>query len=205
MRPVRALPLLVALAAATPARAEPVLALRLGVAPALGSATGNLPMSELLPLQFPVQLDALWREGRLDAGLYGSWGLAEASGCASGERCSATVWRTGVQAAWTFDADGVLPWAGLALGWEWARTVTQDAGTITSTFSGAELALQGGVEWRVLRWLSLGPALLVGIGNYGTYGVEGPAGSASSTVTDRAFHAWIHVGVRGTFSPWSAP
>jgi hypothetical protein len=98
-----------------------------------------------------------------------------------------------------------VPWAGLALGWEWAQTAKAAAGTITSTFSGAEVALQGGVEWRLLPWLALGPCALVGFGNYGTYAVEGPAGSASSTLSDRAFHAWIHLGVRGTFTPWSAP
>jgi hypothetical protein len=197
--------LLLALAAASPARAEPVLALRLGFAPALGSAAGNLPMSDAVTLQVPVQLDALWREGRLSGGVYGSWGPGQAGSCTAGERCSATVWRTGAEGTYTFDTDGVKPWAGLAVGWEWARASSTDGGTITSTFSGPELAVQGGADWRLLPWLALGPYALVGVGRYLSYGVETPAGSASAPVRDRAFHAWIHLGVRGTFTPWSKP
>jgi hypothetical protein len=195
--------LLFALAAASPARAEPVLALRLGVAPALGSATGNLPMSDAVALQFPVQVDALWREGRIDAGLYGSWGLADAGGCAPGETCSATVWRVGAQASWTFTAGSSAPWAGLSFGWEWASVDRSAGGTITSTFSGPELALQGGVEWRLLPWLALGPYALLGGGQYGRYAVSTPASGASADITDRAIHVWLDLGIRGTFMPWS--
>ncbi len=197
--------LVLALAAASPARAEPVLALRLGIAPGLGSAAGNLPMSDAVALQFPVQGDALWRVGPIDAGLYGSWGLAEAGGCATGETCSARVWRAGAQATWTFAAGGSAPWAGLAAGWEWASVDRSAGGTITSTFSGPELALQGGVEWRVARWLALGPYLLAGGGVYGRYAVSTPAGSASADLTDRALHVWLGLGVRGAFTPWSGP
>ncbi|HEX9244455.1 MAG TPA: hypothetical protein VF875_18605 [Anaeromyxobacter sp.] len=196
--------LLAALFVASPARAEPVLALRLAVAPGLGSAAGNLPMSDAVPLQFPLQLDALWREGRLAGGLYGSWGPGQAGGC-GGLRCSATVWRVGAEATWAFDAPGLEPWAGLAVGWEWARASTMDGGTITTTFGGPEVAAQGGVEWRLLRWLALGPYALLGVGRYGSYGVETPAGSASGEIADRAFHYWLHFGVRGTFTPWSTP
>jgi len=206
MRLARALPLALLLALpASRVRAEPVLALRLAIAPGLGSAAGNLPMSDAVPFQVPIQLDALWRAGHVQAGLYGSWGPGQAGDCKGGMSCSATVWRTGAEASWTFDAPGVLPWAGLALGWEWASASTSDGGTITSTFSGPEVAAQGGAEWHVLRWLALGPYALLGLGSYGSYDVKTPAGSASAQLTDRAVHYWLHLGVRGTFTPWSNP
>jgi hypothetical protein len=204
-RTVLVLAVATALAAVAPARAEPVLALRLAFAPAVGSAAGNLPMSDAVGLQVPVQVDALWREGPIAAGLYGSWGPGHAENCPPGERCSATVWRTGAEGTFAFERAGVTPWVGLAAGWEWARASSTDGGTFTSTFAGPELAVQGGADWRLLRWLALGPYALVGAGRYLSYGVETPAGSASASIRDRAFHGWIHLGVRGTFTPWSKP
>ena len=197
LRLLRAAAAALAVIASSPARAEPVLALRVGIAPALGSASGNLPMSRTVPLQFPVQLDALWREGPIAGGLYGSWGPGVPGGCASGETCSARVWRAGAQGTWTFPASGLEPWAGVAAGWEWASLERDHGGAITGTWSGPELALQGGVEWRLGSWLALGPYALAGGGWYGRYGVESPAGSASATISDPSFHGWIHLGVRG--------
>jgi hypothetical protein len=186
-----------ALAGPAVARAEPSLALRLGVAPAFGSASGNLPVSHAVPLQFPVQLDALWRFGPIAAGLYGSWGPAQAGGCATGESCSASVWRAGAQGTWTFAASRIEPWAGLSAGWEWATLDRQHGGAITDTWSGLELAAQGGVEWPLLRWLALGPYALLGGGRYSQYSVETGAGSAAARISDPSVHLWLQIGVRG--------
>ena len=196
MRLLRAA-LVLALAAAGPARAEPVLALRLGVAGAVGSASGNLPMAHAVPLQLPLQLDALWRERPFAGGLYGAWAPAEPGGCASGERCSARAWRAGLQGTYAFRADGVEPWAGLALGWEWATLERDHSGAIVGTWSGPELSAQGGAEWLVARWLALGPYALVGGGRFDRYAVTAPAGSASATISDRTLHVWLELGVRG--------
>src|SRR5512146_2607477 len=97
---LRAATLLALVAVASAARAEPSVALRLGVAPALGSGATNVPMSDVVPIQFPLQLDALWREGPISGGLYGSWGLGRAGLCGGGSTCSARVWRVGLQASW---------------------------------------------------------------------------------------------------------
>jgi outer membrane protein len=187
------------LAAAPRARAvEPVVALRLGVGAAVGSAARDVPVSDVVPAQYPLQLDVLGREGPLALGAYGSFGLASAGRCA-GASCSAWAARIGLQGTWTFTtAGGSEPWLGVATGYEWISESRTQGGTVTSKFRGPELlALQGGIEWRIAPWLALGPYALVSLGRYVRYSVDTGVESGSVAIPDRAFHAWFHAGVRG--------
>jgi hypothetical protein len=189
---------LVALAAAPPARAEAELSLRLGIAPAIGSAADDVPMSDFVPLHFPVQLDALWREGPIAAGLYASWGPGRAGRCGPDASCSASVTRLGLQATWTFrGAGGPEPWVGLATGYEWASHERTSGGTVKTSLRGFEpLAAQGGVEWRVHPRLAVGPYGLLGVGRYARMSVDTGLASAAAPIDARAIHAWFHAGVR---------
>jgi hypothetical protein len=198
--------LALALAASRAAAADaalapsPVLALRLGVAAALGSSVADVPMSDTLPFQFPIQVDALLREGQLGFGVYGSWGPARVGKCGDAS-CSAWVARLGLQATWTFTVEGRgIPWAGLASGYEWVREHRTRVGTVTTTWQGWEpLAVQGGIDWPVLRWLALGPYGLVGVGRYARYTVDTGVEEADAAIPHQAVHAWVHLGVRGRF------
>ena len=171
----------------------PVIALRLGVAPALGSAAADVPASDAVRLQFPVQLDALWRVGRAAAGAYASWGPARSGGC---EGLCASVTRAGLQATWTFAPwRGGEPWAGVATGYEWARE--RGDGDVTLTWRGFELlAAQGGIEWRVAPAVAVGPFLLFGVGRYTNVALDTEVESASAELARKAVHAWFHAGVR---------
>ncbi len=198
MRSVALAAALAALAAAAPARAEPDLSLRLGLAPALGSAADDVPMSDVVPLHFPVQLDALWREGPIAGGLYASWGPGRAGRCGAGASCSASVTRLGLEATWTFrSGGGPEPWAGIATGYEWATHERTRGGTVKTSLRGFEpLAAQGGVEWRVHPRLALGPYGLLGVGRYARMSVDTGLASGSAPIDARAIHAWFHAGVR---------
>lgn len=196
-RSLHAAALLALAAAASPARAGPEVALRVGVAPALGEATGDLPMSEAMRLQFPLQLDAGWRRGPLAAGAYLSWAVAAGPRCDAGVTCSASIWRTGFAGTWHFPVPSrARPWAGAGGGWEWAASSRRNGGTIETTWSGWELFAQGGVEWRVARRIALGPYATVAAGRYTRYGVETPVESGAAAVLRPAFHFWLHAGVR---------
>ena len=184
--------------AAPAARAEPVAALRLALAPSFGSAAADVPVSDVVTMQFPLQLDALWRHRNVSAGGYASWGRGRVDACSGS--CSASVWRLGLQATWSFaPVRGAEPWAGLATGYEWASARRERAGAeVKSTWKGFEvLALQGGVEWRLGRRFALGPFLLLGFGRYSDLSVETGFGSAEAPIAERAFHGWFHAGVRG--------
>lgn len=185
------------------AAARPTLGLRLGWAPAVGSAASRVPMSEELRWQLPLQLDALWRFGSLGAGAYASWGAARAGteACADGAACSAQVLRAGAQGAWTFPpwSFGAAPWLGAGAGWEWASRRRERLGaSATTRWDGPELAVQGGAEWRLGRRFAVGPFAVVALGRYAGIAVETSVESASASIGERAVHAWIQLGARGT-------
>jgi hypothetical protein len=188
------------LALATPraVRAQPSVGVRLAVAPAVGSTVDGLPVSDAIRLHFPLQLDALWDFGRVGAGVYASWGIARVGACA--ESCDASVVRAGIQVTRTFSQwRGAEPWAGLGAGYEWATESRTSAGhEVTTGWRGFELlAVQGGLDWRVARAVSVGPFLLVGGGRYSTVELDTGTSSDSTDLERKAVHAWIHVGIRG--------
>ncbi len=191
---------LLALAAPGAARAEPAVALRLAVAPAVGSVVPDVPVSDEVHLQFPIQIDAGWAFGPLVVGAYGSWGYARVGMC--GGSCDGSVVRTGLEAAWTFgkvlELRGAEPWVGGGTGYEWATARRAGAGsTVTTTWRGFELlSVQGGLDWQVARRLAVGPFLLVGVGRYTNMALDTGFDSASVELTQKAVHAWIAVGVR---------
>ncbi len=186
------------------AMAAPAFSLRGGWAPSFGDAAANAPMSEIVRAQIPLQVDFLWRWGPLAAGAYGSWGLALA-GCDPGARCSASSARVGAEATWTFPTanPGLEPWAGAGAGYEWTARRRERAGTAVDwTYRGPEiLSLQGGADFRVERRIAIGPFLLLALGRYSHLSLDTPEGNASGEIAGRAFHAWLEVGVRGTFDP----
>jgi hypothetical protein len=181
-------------------RAEPLLALRLGGGAALGSAVADVPVADTVRFERPfLQLDALLKGGGLAGGVYGSWGWASVGECDGS--CSGSVARLGIQATWTFPpARGVRggkPWAGAALGWEWATEQRARGETEVETrWSGPELASQGGIDWRVGRWVALGPFLAFSFGRYTAVSVDTGLDSASDDIPDKAFHVWVQAGVR---------
>lgn len=180
------------------------LGLRLGWASALGDAARDVPMSEAVASQLPIQAEVAWSADRFAAGVYGSWGpgQAGAQACSDGASCSAQATRAGFQAAWRLPAlsFGAAPWLGAALGWEWASHRRERLGAETVTrWNGPEVGLQGGLDWTPLvrgRTARLGPYAQLAFGRYERMTLEVAEGTGSSAIPDRAFHAWIQLGVR---------
>lgn len=195
--------LLAALLAPAAARAQPAAAVRISYAPALGDVARSVPMSDAMSSHVPVQLDLSWRIGPFSAGAYGSWGPGQvgSDGCGGGASCSASVVRAGVQGLYALQplrGTRIVPWGGLGLGWEWASQRRERLGAkVSSTWSGAELSLQGGADWSLGDRFGLGPVVLLGFGRYARESVETDFASGSAEIGRKAVHVWIHVGVRG--------
>lgn len=183
------------------AAAQPALSLRLAYAPAFGSAAERLPMGDALGAQVPIQLDALWRFGRLALGPYGSWGRGLVTGCDDGARCSGVAVRTGIEALVDLPElrrGGFVPWTGAGLGWEWASRRRERLGNeITWTWSGPEAHLQLGGEWTVAPRLALGPYVLLSGGRFERVALYTPVDSGTARIRERALHGFVHLGVRG--------
>jgi hypothetical protein len=198
MRTLAALAALLLPALAAP---QPTLAARLAFAPAVGDVAANLPVGDALVAQLPLQLDGLWRTGPFSAGAYASFGLGRTAAplCADGAGCSGSSVRAGVQAIWGFPAPPrwPAPWTGAGIGWEWTSWRRERLGSETSwRYGGPEAFLQGGAEWPLGQRVALGPFALVGLGRYTTASLDTAVASASADLGERAFHAWIHLGVR---------
>jgi hypothetical protein len=186
--------------AAAPSRAQPVLSVRLGWGPALGSAAQHVEIAELVGSQVPLQLDALWRFGRLSAGAYASYGLGLAARCDGS--CSGSVARLGLQATLTGRLRREVElWGGLGAGYEWASLRRSHAGAeVTTTYRGFEvLSLQAGGDLRIRRRLGVGPWVQLGFGRYGDVRVSTSYETSDAPVPHPATHAWILAGVRGLF------
>lgn len=204
MRAVALAALLLPTAAAAQRGVGVELGARVAWASAFGSAAGHVPMSETIGWQVPIQADVLWSAERFAAGIYGSWGPGGFSGqaCADGAACSAQEARAGFQAFWRFPPwrSRAVAWAGAGLGWEWTSQRRERAGlSSTTSWNGPELALQGGVEWKLDRRFGIGPFALLGGGRYQRVSLGTPQDSGSAEIADPTLHGWIQLGVRGAF------
>jgi hypothetical protein len=198
---MRTLAALAALLLPALAAARPTLAARLAFAPAVGSVAKHMPMGDALEAQVPLQLDALWREGPISAGAYASFALGrvDAPTCADGAACSGSAVRVGAQGSWTFPASLRWPtaWVGAGLGWEWTSWRRERLGSETTWgYGGPEAFVETGAEWPLGERFALGPYALVALGRYADASLETSVASASTEIGKRAFHGWVHLGVR---------
>ncbi len=183
------------------AAAQSALALRLGFAHSVGEVAADLPMSDVVIGQVPVELDLLWRFGRLAAGAYGSYGFGLAGGCAADASCGASSVRLGALATMAFSSPwrSIGAWAGAGAGFEWTARTTERSGVETWGYRGAEvLSLQGGMDLSLGRRVALGPFVLLALGRYSTVSLDTPVESSTAEIAGKRFHAWLELGVRGT-------
>lgn len=200
---------LVALLVPTASHAQVDLGLRIGFAPAMGDAMKDAPMSDGVKSQVPIQLDGMYRINRdFAAGLYFSYGFAQLGSnvCPSGVSCSANDMRVGVQGTYTLSQTqfALVPWVGAGLGWERGYAKAEAGGASEEvTYTGYELNLQVGGDYKVSDQFVVGPYLMVSFAQYGNFDDKQnfPGGvSTSGSITDKAMHEWFGFGIRGKFS-----
>lgn len=197
---------LVALLVPAASHAQVDLGLRIGFAPAMGDAAKDSPMSDGIKSQVPVQLDALYRLNKdVGLGAYFSYGFGQvASACKEGGvTCSANVIRVGLEGTYTLSQVqfALVPWVGAGLGWERGAIKEELGGQKQDTsFTGYELNLQAGGDYKVNDQFVLGPYLMLNFARYGNFDTSGALGSASGSIDNKAMHEWFGFGVRGKFS-----
>lgn len=207
MRTLAKTALLAVLLAPALASAQVSLGARLGYGLPLGQAAEDIDLGDLVKGQIPIQLDLGYRATpALTVGGFFAYGFGFAGDDTlgmgdvcdlDGVDCSTRVYRVGVQVDYRFARPSATPWVGLGVGYEWASLeVEGPGGEVKLSVKGFELLnLQGGVEWKVARNLSVGPFAMLSIGRYSSAEVDG----ADEDIDDKAFHEWLQVGVRGRF------
>ncbi|HEY8080054.1 MAG TPA: hypothetical protein VIF62_38250 [Labilithrix sp.] len=176
--------------------------LGLGVGGALpfGKADGGasgVDLADEFGAAVPVQFDVAYRSaGGVSIGA--RLGIAAASvaskACPATLTCDAYIVHTGIEAKWHFAPTEIVePWIGLGVGWEWAHESTTAIGTgASNTLSGFELAnLMCGAELRLADAWAVGPFASLSFAEYTT--------TTRSSITDKAFHEWLTLGVRGAY------
>ena len=175
------------------------LGLRTGYSIALGDAYAYKNISGAIPLH----LDATYAiTPAINAGLYFGYGIGMEG--SQPLPSSATATRStlayGLQANMLFPSEGISGWAGVFGGLESAATkVTEDAKTATTTLSGWQAGVQGGADWKVAPSFVVGPFASLAFGQYGSMEVESPLVTGTVDVAERDTHAWLTIGVRGSY------
>ncbi len=214
MRKILGIAVFAILFTATPAHADQnqglSLGLRLGLGFPIGKADGGATttdISESVPMKIPIWFEAGYRfDKNWYLGAYFQWGPATTKNCPPGDTCSASDQRLGVNFHYRFDSGGFVPWVGAGFGYEWLNA-TQETSvfgapvTIEAQESGFEfLSLQVGGDWTISPAFKLGPYLCFSIAQFTEVSASVTGfGSASGSITDKAVHEWLQVGLKGTF------
>jgi hypothetical protein len=195
--------------------------LRTGISIGLGKAGGNdfgptRSVNDIVEYRVPIWIDIGYRVSEpLTLGVYAQLGLGGGGDC--GGSCNASDLRIGAQALWHASSSGL--WLGAGFGYEWlsvyALTVTQApieqvgdgaaqlASRLAETIGGPELTLQAGLDLEIEPGLSVGPYVSASVGQYLTdsFECDSAACPTGSGIDGSATHAWLGLGVRGSYAP----
>jgi hypothetical protein len=181
------------------AQAQFTLGARLGYGFGMGDVGGTLSMGDWVKSQVPLQLDALYRVApNVAVGAYFSRAFGQLGGDVNtacdmfGSDCSGRLTRLGAQATYSFAAQQMAPWIGAGLGYEWN---TLEENGVALTFKGFELNLQAGTDFKVNEQFSVGPYLLLAVGQYSDATLDGQ----DAGTVDKKMHQWLNFGIRGKF------
>jgi hypothetical protein len=139
----------------------------------------------------------------LFVGVYGQYGFAQLSNdlCPSGSglSCSGRTVRAGAEVVYRLARGGFVPWVGAGVGYEWSSTKRSRGGVRESvSMSGFELLnLQVGGDYGVAPRFKVGPFVAVSFARYGSLSGNGQSEDLGNS--DKTFHSWLQLGVRGTY------
>jgi len=184
----------------TPARHGLVLAVRpLGVGLPMGNVAKDSPMTDLTVADIPIWLDAGYFVLRqLMLGIYAQYAIVAGGHNFTG---SGSDIRIGIQAQYYPLETGVLnPWVGLGVGYEMLKT-TATFGNETVDLKGFEFAhLQAGLDFRLGKYIGLGPLVGYSIGQYSSMSMSGAYTNGQTSFGDKALHEWLTFSARVTLT-----
>jgi hypothetical protein len=191
----------------------------LGKAGQISGVPGSREVNDIVAWRVPIWIDLGYRlSDPLTLGVYAQLGLGGGGDC--GGSCNSSDLRLGAQALW--HAPGGALWLGAGLGYEWQSlyalrvppeafpidaadpdAVSQVATRVAETLGGPELTLQAGLDFELEPGLGVGPYVSASVGQYVTdsYDCDQVTCPTGSSVNGSATHAWLGVGVRGSYSP----
>jgi hypothetical protein len=195
--------LLVAATLPTAASAQFFVGARLGYAIPWGDVEKSAPLKDVVKSGIPLQLDLGLKLGKaLAVGVYGGYAfLQQKTDCTSPASCSTTDLRFGAQAnLHAANTEKTEFWGGVALGYEKINTHVSGGGSSADFYdTGYEAALQGGLDYLASPSFRVGPFASLSVGQYTKTGAKGGGSTVSGDITDKTFHGFITIGLRGMF------
>jgi hypothetical protein len=175
---------------------------RIGYALPIGSLVSGTSLGNNVSGHLPLWLDAGYLFiPQLYVGAYLAYGVGFPANC-TGE-CSANVVRLGVDAQYRFlPAGRIDPWAGIGLGYEILNgSFPYDGALYALSFSGFEFFnLQGGVDFKVLPNLGVGPFLAFSLGEYANISAsQNGIPDNGLFIEEKAVHGWFYLGIRAQY------
>ncbi len=179
---------------------------RVGFGAPIGTIDGQPgdTLDQTMANSIPLWLEAGWRMtphwfvGVAESYAPGSSGGALSTACSN---CQPEDLHLGVEAHYhVLPSASWDPWFGVGSGYEWLR-VRNPIGVVG--LQGWEFGnAQVGVDHRVVSGVSVGPFAALAIGEYGSWFANEPCcSSGSGAVGSAALHAWLTLGIKGTFDP----
>jgi hypothetical protein len=201
-------PLPVVEPAATPVEVEEEtqrgfeFAVRVAYAIPLGDAIEDVSLSDAVSGGIPIQLDLGYRvDNHLFIGGYGTYLIGfEGDVCDNIDCDSPSGMRVGGELIYNIlpVTHSFSPWIGAGIGYEW---LWQSVAGIDSTLRGMEFFnAQIGVDFRVGRYMRVGPYGLFALGQYS----KASSDDVTVDIDNKGTHEWIHLGVKATFGAWGA-
>jgi hypothetical protein len=187
---------------------------RLGLGLPLGNSDGGAgdDFSKYFSNAMPIWIDAGYRyTPNWYAGFYFMYGvgsfassLGKNAGCNNpGVGCSIHDTRVGANAHYHFAPGASFdPWVGAGLGYEWSGLTVSTANSSGGVgMSGWEfLNVQAGLDFEAARSFVFGPFVTVTLSQFDCASSAGQNGSSSSnSISSKAVHEWLTLGVRGAF------
>ena len=194
------------------------IGMRLGVALPMGSFNGdgttssgetyvNIPMSDFIAVKIPVLFEAGYEiTPHILLGLHAQYGFisdkSSEKACPSGFTCSDHDVEIGLDAQFHFAGFGMPldPWLGLGVGYEFESYSTTSSGfnsfSDEGKYKGPQyLKLQGGADFSVANFFTVGPFLSFSVAEYTSTTDNG----VTQDIPFTAMHEWLSLGVKGTF------
>jgi hypothetical protein len=199
------------------ATAQISLGLRAGYGFPGGDLQKDSKLKDQLKSQIPLQLDAMYRvTPRAAVGAYVGYAFGQVADklkdntaffVGSGADYTASTFRAGLQATYSFTGMTLVPWVGLGSGLEVGNfEVKNGAAKVTGTTRGWEIVnFQAGADYPVSPSFAAGLFASFAIGRFtyqggevsGTGVLDGTSGGGLGS--DTTEHTWFTIGLRGKF------
>ena len=169
--------------------------------------TSAQDLANLFSGRLPFAFDLAFRAPNVFVGLFASYAILFPSSnqgtCGTGgSGCSGHEFQFGGNVHCHFaPREGVDPWVGLGIGYEWVTLSVTQGTNVDLALEGIQFVnAQLAVDFKDSnRSFGFGPFLMASVGQYDSLSASGGAQNISVDIANKTLHEWITFGLRGAY------